>query len=435
MLQLLLLIVLLEALFFNLGLSFEICLAVGALVVLLACQIYFITRRIRVKGEQSSIVEKPVAKQTQVKKKTATQKAAVTTNIDQLIDPEVFSKFQKNLSQTQDSALPSSKKSADEDDDVVVSISASTKRLKKDKKPSLVPPIKKTVVTPGTRKTGIKTAQKKTLPKLDNSIEVASIGSLFDDVREPLDQSPDDTRQSSKTVKPKKKEVLAEAEPLISNEFLSSDDLEPNSENPLEGIDLALSASQNEFQEGKYEEALATIRQFLQTQNQNIGTSDPIRQLVKLKGDCEYALKQFERSSKTWQDIFIKHIKKDHPDFLPLLEEFIQKYVVVEEQKHAVHFLFTALNEYRQNHEHPKMDLAYHEIENAYRQTEDWPRLIQTYQNHLTIKKVLKDYTGQLDILDHLGKLLYDQGDAENSRKCYEQRLTIENEMAKINKQ
>jgi hypothetical protein len=77
------------------------------------------------------------------------------------------------------------------------------------------------------------------------------------------------------------------------------------------------------------------------------------------------------------------------------------------------------------------MDTIYQEIEAAYRQMEDWPRLIQTLQNHLSIRKTLKDHTGQLDLLDHLGKLLYDQGDAASSKKCYERRLVIENEMAK----
>ena len=96
--------------------------------------------------------------------------------------------------------------------------------------------------------------------------------------------------------------------------------------------------------------------------------------------------------------------------------------------------MFTALNEYRQLHDHFKMDVLYDEIEIAYRQSEDWPRLIQTYQNHLSIKKVLKDYVGQLDLLDHLGKLLYDQGEEDKSRKCYEQRLVIENEMQRAGK-
>ena len=43
----------------------------------------------------------------------------------------------------------------------------------------------------------------------------------------------------------------------------------------------------------------------------------------------------------------------------------------------------------------------------------------------------VQDFTGQLDILDHLGKMLYDQGDAEGSRQCYEQRLAIETQMNK----
>ena len=76
------------------------------------------------------------------------------------------------------------------------------------------------------------------------------------------------------------------------------------------------------------------------------------------------------------------------------------------------------------------MDEIYQEIETAYEQMKDWPRLTQTYQNHLSIKNSLKDYEGQLELLDLLGKLLFDQGDAEGSRKCYEQRLAIENRLS-----
>ena len=63
---------------------------------------------------------------------------------------------------------------------------------------------------------------------------------------------------------------------------------------------------------------------------------------------------------------------------------------------------------------------------------EDWPRLIQTYQNHLSIKKMLNDHQGQLEIYDHLGKLQYDQGDAEGSKLSYEESMSIKKQIGEI---
>ncbi|NQU65925.1 MAG: hypothetical protein HQ517_16815, partial [SAR324 cluster bacterium] len=192
-----------------------------------------------------------------------------------------------------------------------------------------------------------------------------------------------------------------------------------------------LSMAQSLYEKKEYEKSLSTLRQIFNAPFQGQVPDDMMIKLMQLKGDCEFGLEQYEKASKTLQELFATQVDKQHPQYLEILEQIIKKYIDMGQQQHVVHFLFTTLNEFRQLHQFDKMDEIYTEIETAYHQLEDWPRLTQTYQNHLAIKKTLKDFKGQLGILDHLGKLLYDQGDDEGSRKCYEQRLTIESQMEK----
>jgi len=112
-----------------------------------------------------------------------------------------------------------------------------------------------------------------------------------------------------------------------------------------------------------------------------------------------------------------------------VLERAIEIFKKEKKYSLALPFLFSVLNEYRQFGNHKRMDEIYNEIEQGYRDQQDWKRLIKTYQNHLTIKKLLKDFKGQLKLLDHLGKLYYDQKNADGSKECYEQSIAIKAEM------
>ena len=374
----------------------EINITVGLLVSLLLSQLFFISNRTRIRkrGDHSTVTKAA----TLIKALNTESRLAKTEQDNKKIDPGLFTKFQENLKQTQqpDRVKPVVKK----DEGVVVSISSQGKKA--------VSPDPKT---------------KPSSAKHVGKIPTEPIGDLFDDIEEP------EATASSGRVDPKP--ISRQPRPLLANEILTGDDLKPGRGEPREEAEVVLTMAKNEFEKHNYKETLSIIGQFLRKGEPQIADSDLAKELVRLKGDCEFAMEKYDFASKTWQELFKRFVPKSDSSFLPILEELIQKYLDKGQQKHAVHFLFTALNEYRQQQNFVSMDTIYQEIEAAYRQMEDWPRLIQTLQNHLSIRKTLKDHTGQLDLLDHLGKLLYDQGDAASSKKCYERRLVIENEMAK----
>lgn len=399
--------------------------ALGALVSLVALQSFLFIRKIKVKKQTiTPDVSRAADVIKSLKKASKTPPPAKKQPSDKL-DSGVFARFEANLEKQDSVRQP---EPIDKDEDVIVSISSKSKSMPAAAKPLPAAPKKESAnkEVPDTSKIDAK-KHIESLRKINKSIKVDSIEGLFDDVEE-------DVKKPEPQAIPKP-EVKSEInQPIAANEFLSEEDLNPVSEKQEEGIDLVLSMVRQEFEEEKYEEALAIIRQYLNDQKSNDASSEQMVELIELKADCEAELHQFDRAAKTLQEVVTIHITKNSPDYLNQLEKYMEKFKMSGQEKHSLHFMFTALNEYRQLHDHQKMDQIYDDIEIAYRQTEDWSRLVQTYQNHLSIKKVLKDYQGQLDILDNLGKLLYDQGEEDKSRKCYKQRLVVEKEMERATK-
>ncbi len=417
--QLIIILALVEGLFFSFGLDPELSIVLGVLFVLVALQARMIVRRLNIKKSRSV---PDAARAANVIKNLKKASTAPKQNVSsEKLDSGVFAQFESNLKR-QSAQSPAPKKQKDED----VIVSLSTKADKSNTATTAVHKPEPAEEAPTTESKIEKKQRLESLRKLNKSIKVDPIGSLFDDIDENLETKPEDPVGS----KPK---VLPADLPIPSNEFLTGKDL-ASSPDEEEGIELAIKMAIKEFEEANHEESLAIIRQYTQNPNKKVETTEQTVQLVELKANNEFELGQYDKAAQTYQEIVTQHISKSSPDFLPLLERFIDKFKDVELEKHAIHFMFTALNEYRQMHDHLKMDATYDDIETAYRQTEDWPRLIQTYQNHLSIKKVLKDYEGQLDLLDQLGKLLYDQGDEDKSRKCYKQRLVVEKEMERMDR-
>lgn len=413
----------------------ETKLAIIGLIFLLTVQLQFIISRTHKKGARPK--SRPSRKLSTARKKESLAKGQIDSS-DKAIDPSVFSKFQKNLTQSSASGMGK----PDEENDVILSLSSKSKTKLKEKtstSPQSAPLKKKVALPPASKKSVAKPER-----DIKDKIRVAPIGGMFDDIKEtpevssgkvdPVKLPPkklDKLSLPSDTNKHPDADEPSMAPPLTSQEILTSSDFEADGSGTKDAAEITLSMAQNYYQKNEYEKSLSALRQFFNAPGQKPVHEDMMVKLTLLKGDCEFDLDQYEKASKTQQALFATYVDKQHPQHLELLEQIVQRYVDAQQQQHAVHFLFTTLNEFRQLHEFDKMDEIYAEIETAYHQLEDWPRLTQTYQNHLAIKKTLKDFGGQLDILDHLGKLLYDQGDDEGSRKCYEQRLSIENQMEK----
>jgi len=415
----------------------QIGFASAVLVLLLTGQVYFIVQRSRARPR--NLLRDP---QPQTETTKPVKKAKKGTLTDQ-IDPEVFSRFQESIDQSEKSRNESDQAG----EEVVLSISSKGKKALSDTASGIQPNLAEAGGTPPTEKPAtshkgdpVKSKQRSKKPveaetRGKEEVPAESIGSLFDDIQEPLADI-EEVKSAPKKKKIDKIESPPEispddSEPIMAHEVLTSEDLQPDEEDARDEAELVLSVAQKQYENGEFKEGIETTSLFLSGSLTKLSKPKYLQKLVQLKGECEFQLQQYDGASKTWHEIFQKFMKKDEPEFLPLLEETIDKFKNAGKQQYAVHFLFTALNEYRQVQNLPKMDETYLTIEDAYNQQEDWKRLIQTYQNHLTIKRTLKDHKGQLDILDHLGKMLYDQGDAEGSRKCYEQRLAIETQMKK----
>jgi tetratricopeptide (TPR) repeat protein len=431
--------------------NLEFAIGIIALVVLLLAQLWFLSSRLNVRRNRGvkTVARKKAAAPSSSKAETPTPPVASANGTR--IDPNLFSRFQENLQQSDDTRHhgPSEPNS-----DVILSISSQAKpskqpELRKYQKRSL-PKSRSSVNQPIESAMEDKTAAMAAKKRVDGTVlsrpvPVENIDRLFDDVLDPIEEAP----SAQNRIKPARKTTPRSAiesefneppvatsvsvgpPPLVSHEVLTSEDLIPDhNELPDEG-EFIVSVARQHFEKGDYSACLSAVRQFLDDPL-NIKMAPSLkRKLIQLQGESEFNLNMPEKAAKTWQSLFRGLVQREDDGFLNLLEDLIDKFIRKNLQQHAVHFLFTALNEYRQAQDFQKMDQIYEEIETAYEQTEDWGRLIQTYQNHLTIKKTLKDLDGQLELLDHLGKLLYDQGDAEGSKKCYEQRLIIENNLSR----
>jgi len=410
--------------------------AILTLTGLLVLQIYFISSKIKPKGHRT--LDKS-AKTLNLEGNDSQEKAYDQTQ-NQPFDSSVFSKFQANLdaSEKQRGTL----ESALDLDEVVVSISPQAQKNEKTFAVP-IPPTKEPkqdIITKPNRANpyiqntplALKDKEKKENPSHKN-LPKESIGTLFDDVRDPLIPDHEPTKkvvnQPKAKVKPTKSVKIPA--PIVANESLTLDDLSSSEEQSKKEEAVFQVLAKNAFEKKKFSECLNLITQWIKSSEFHAERPPLAKEILKLKGDCEFSLKQFEDSSLTWQKLIERMIKEDDQNLLGELESLLEKFSSEKQHTHALKFYLTALGEYKKTENYPKMDQIYSAIELAYKKNKDWGRLIHTYQNHLSIKKSLKDHQGQLSILDQLGKLLYDQGDSDGSKRYYQQSIEIKNELSK----
>jgi len=427
------------------SLELEVALGIIALLFLVTAQILFLVARTKVTRNAPPIDSKHIADIINKIKKSPTIQEPTPEPFEpteEKISSDIFSKFQQNLDQSTPRA-PIKAKAPEEENEVIVSLSS--KRPIVPKKAATLEPALPRREAPKQAVPAYNPYSKVSKPALKpapvakapiDDIDVGSIDSLFDDIQEPSQPKP-----KRPPVTPSQRKQLKEVQeagaapelnspvPLISKEILTSEDFEVNPLNEKKETEMVLSLVKKSLKAENYQEGLKTIQQWLQTSARNNAPAEQIREVLQLKGDCEFALQLFEEASKSWQILAKKYFKGGDASSLKLLEDWNRKFIDLGQQKFALHFLFTSLNEYRHRDNYTEMDQTYLQIETGYEQLKDWARLIQTIQNHMAIKKIIKDYAGQLSLLDHLGKLLYDQGDADGSRKCYEQSIAIKQQM------
>jgi tetratricopeptide (TPR) repeat protein len=410
--------------------DWKAAMMVNLLVVLLVTQILFLSSKLTIKknkpnldGEKianmiSTIKGAPVKKQLVKKKK----KKKPTKKEDTQIDPNVFSKFQNNLKDSQknrgDDAI--------EGEDVVLSLSSKSKKGSAKSNLSKSGEHLKKTLESGKLKPKMNRLKKGGKIK----VPTENIDSIFDDMKDAENDKQKSVSKKDAIVNKQndKGKISKIKPPLISNEMLSSKDFKVL-ENEAE---MVFNAAEKTYRSGNFEEALSSIMRWFQSNYKYNTKASHNKDLAKLKADCEFSLLRYKTAAESYQDYFKRYCKQSDEDYLHTLDDVIDNFSLSIQQKYAIQFMFTALNEHRQTGNQVRMDGIYKEIEQAYRQMEDWPRLIQTYQNHLSIKKMIKDHQGQLEILDHLGKLQYDQGDAAGSKQSYEESMAIKNQIGEI---
>lgn len=410
--------------------DWKAALMVNLLAILLITQILFLASKLTIKKKEPTLDGEKIAnmistiKGAPVKKPVVKKKKKLTKKEDTKIDPNVFSKFQNNLKDSQQSRGDDTI----ENEDVVLSISSKSKKGPAKSNLSKSGEHLKKTLESGKLKPKPKTNQLKKGRKI--KVPTDNIDSIFDDVKDSENEKSKniikkDTFASKQSDKGKTSKIKA---PLISNEMLSSKDFKVL-ENEAE---MVFNAAEKTYRDGKFEEALSSVMRWFQSNYKYNTKAAHNKDLAKLKADCEFSLLRYKTAAESYQDYFKRFCKQSDEDYLQTLDDVIDNFSLSIQQKYAIQFMFTALNEHRQTGNQVRMDGIYKEIEQAYRQMEDWPRLIQTYQNHLSIKKMIKDHQGQLEILDHLGKLQYDQGDDTGSKQSYEESIAIKKQIGEI---
>ena len=115
------------------------------------------------------------------------------------------------------------------------------------------------------------------------------------------------------------------------------------------------------------------------------------------------------------------------PDYPLILEEMSQGLEKKQEYSFALLSLQSLLNHHRQQLNRIEMDQVYLRIEKALEMLGEGGRLIKVYENHLEIKRILKDRLGEIELLDAIGTQFYKMGNKEKSREYYEESLQLKN--------
>jgi len=410
--------------------NWQAALMIDVLVVLLVAQILFISSKLTVKKKETTLDGEKIAnmistiKKAPIKKKTRKKKTKSNKKTEPKIDPDVFSKFQNNLKDSQKDRTDNAT-----GEDVVLSLSSKSKKGAVGSNLSKTEEHLKKTLEAGKLKP--KTNRLKKGSKIKDVKDTPDdIESIFDDIKGSENEKP--KQKGKKTKKKGKEKVLKIKPPLVSNEVLSSKDFNKDFKVLENEAEMIFNSAEKAYRDGNFEDALSSVMRWFQSNYKYNTKASHNKDLAKLKAECEFSLLRYQTAAESYQDYFKRFCKPSDEEYLRSLDEVIDNFSLSIQQKHAIQFMFTALNEHRQTGNQVRMDEIYKEIEQAYRQMEDWPRLIQTYQNHLSIKKMINDHQGQLEIYDHLGKLQYDQGDAEGSKLSYEESMALKKQIGEI---
>lgn len=196
--------------------------------------------------------------------------------------------------------------------------------------------------------------------------------------------------------------------------------------------DEVLAEAKKLAQAGEIIQSTGTIKNFLDSNDIPVKPA-VLAELVYLMGTNQLKEENFEAARDNLIDYFSNKINKDDPDFEKKLDNVSDIFESKGAQKFALPFFITALSIKRENQNFQAMDSIYNNIIKAYADLAEEDKMIEGYQNQLAIKRRLGDIEGQLDLLDKLGKLYYDQKNNGGYSFCYQQTIEIKKKMLEAN--
>ena len=114
------------------------------------------------------------------------------------------------------------------------------------------------------------------------------------------------------------------------------------------------------------------------------------------------------------------------PEGVPVLTDDLLDGVKAElADSLRVSLLLKTLAVFRQAGNRPAMDAVYRLVIEAQERVGDERKLVQFLKNHLEIKKVMGEVSGQLELIDQIGNRLFKLGETAEAREYYELGLKI----------
>ncbi len=343
------------------------------------------------------------------------------------LSSDVFQAFQKNLKQN-----VGQKKARQ-----------SKQRQSVPKKPSVQPTPKKTPQTP-------KRVAKKAPPKVAKSVQKYSkakptslqnnpyaksnatpqerAGTLLKELTQMSPQENSDIFADMKVELPSESRVMPDEQPKNWLDEGIGESLKTASrEEQLAEAEALLKFAKQTFDSFQFHEAEMTLKSHL-IALEELGTP-PSFDAMMLKGKLEIQHEQPENASQTFQNM-LSQIENHGQKYQDVLEGIIQLFENKNYFSETLPYLYHLLHDARNGLDRIKMDLIYERIEKALEVTGEQEKLMRTYQNHLEIKRILKDREGESRLLDSLGTYHYKYGNKELSQKFYEENMRLKVVMA-----
>ena len=289
-------------------------------------------------------------------------------------------------------------------------------------------------------------AQKHHLMKQPENLPTNDLVEYEDDLfEEELIRIPGDEKTSKKGSKilddtgkneASKKDFTLEDEKNLENSF--NKDTTYNEK--LSEAEALLGLATRTCETGKIEEARASLKIYFDLLSDlGLEPSKDVQDLAsKLDVSTHYSENKTnsEKVAKTQKDTQdgVEKILQDLPEetnYASVMDNLVKSLEKKEAYEEALPLLKDLLNYNRKRVNISEMDPLYDRIEQAYSSLKNDEKLVNTYKEHLSIKKQLNDLEGEINLLDLISYYYVNIGDQEASERYQEERKRIKDKLDK----